>query len=448
MVTGIVLAIFLGGVGLILFRTNAVRARDALQNRLQNFVMAYIADTEISPLGRPLLPRLPPDPRFLRPGSGLYAVVASNRGFHWKSSSAIGGDFSFIQGVAVGECRFSGPIKTRLGRVYYYSRSVSLDFPKKRPVKLTFTVVQTERQLVHRRVRYKRSLIGWLFGLGLLLITMQLLLLRWSLAPLRKVASDMNRVERGESDHLSGRYPLELTGLTTCINSFIESEREQRTRYRRTMDDLAHSLKTPLAVVRSQVESALARHLPLRKTLLDQVRRMDELVAYQLRRAVTSGRKTFVATVVPLVDHAEDLARGLEKVYADRHILCEFDIDEGAVFHGERGDLLELMGNLLENAFKWAVGHVLLTARIEPCPSDRRRSGLRLSVEDDGQGIDASEVETLLQRGVRGDERVHGHGIGLSIVQDIVHAYHGALMVDRSPVWGGARFSVRFPADG
>jgi two-component system sensor histidine kinase PhoQ len=269
--------------------------------------------------------------------------------------------------------------------------------------------------------------------------------LRWSLTPLRRVASDMARVEHGDSAHLDSQYPQELVGLTDRINAFIASEREQRTRYRHTLADLAHSLKTPLAVIRSQVESPMDGDDAARRTgVLAQVRRMDELVAYQLSRAATSGRQTF-ASAVPIAGHAEDLVRSLEKVYAAKNLLCEFDIDDGAVFYGEQGDLLELMGNLLENAFKWAGHRVLLVVRQQPLPG-HSRAGLRLSVEDDGPGIAADQVEKVLQRGVRGDERVQGHGIGLSIVQDIVHAYKGELVVDHSPEFGGARFSVTLAA--
>jgi two-component system sensor histidine kinase PhoQ len=392
----------------------------------------------------PLLPDTPPDPMFSRPGSGLYAVVIGDNGFHWESPSALGRDFSFAKPLAAGQWQFNGPVDTQLGKLYYYSYGVVLDFPEREPVHLTFMVAQTEDQLEGNTSIYRRSVFGYLTTLGLMLIVLQLLLMRWSLTPLRKVASDMTRVERGESDHLDSQYPLELTGLTERINAFIDSEREQRTRTRNTLADLAHSLKTPLAVIRSQVEAATSMAPGSRGPLLDQVRRMDELVAYQLARAATSGRQTF-ATAIPIAGYAEDLVQSLEKVYAAKNVLCEFDIDEGAVFYGEQGDLLELLGNLLENAFKWASHHVLLVIKVQPQPG-RQRHGLSLSVEDDGPGIDADNVEKILQRGVRGDERVKGHGIGLSIVQDIVRAYRGDLVVDRSVEFGGARFSVQLPA--
>ncbi len=141
---------------------------------------------------------------------------------------------------------------------------------------------------------------------------------------------------------------------------------------------------------------------------------------------------------------AEEIVCGLEKVYAAKGVLCEFEIDPKACFYGEPGDLQELLGNLLENAFKWALSRVLLTAS----PGEQvgtRRPGLVLSVEDDGPGIPLEEVSKILQRGVRGDERVHGHGIGLSIVQDLVKGYRGELQVTRSDELGGACFEVVLP---
>ena len=440
--TGLVLAAFLGAIGWTLSRTYAASERNKLQDRLHDNVISYITGTDVRRDGKPLMPDTPPDPMFSRPGSGLYAVVLGDN-FNWESSSALGRDFSFLHQLEPGQQQFVGPVDTELGRLYYYSFGVALDVPLHDPVRLTFTVAQTEDELEGNTAVYRRSLVGWLATLGVMLIVLQLMLLYWSLTPLRKVASDMSRVERGDTDHLDSQYPVELTGLTERINVFIDSEREQRTRYRNTLADLAHSLKTPLAVMRSQLESSGEIPVNARLPVLDQVRRMDELVAYQLARAATTGRQTF-ASAVQIAGHAEDLVQSLEKVYAAKNVLCEFDIEDGAAFYGEQGDLLEMMGNLLENAFKWAGHHVLLVVKMQP-QAGRQRPGLLMSVEDDGPGIDDDKIEKVLQRGVRGDERVQGHGIGLSIVQDIVRAYNGELTVDRSAEFGGARFSVVLP---
>jgi two-component system sensor histidine kinase PhoQ len=241
---------------------------------------------------------------------------------------------------------------------------------------------------------------------------------------------------------MSERHPRELEPLTDSINAFIESERENLERQRNTLADLAHSLKTPLAVLRTQLDAG-SDGSALREELDAQLKRMNGLVTYQLARAASSGHKLFSAPVM-IEPHAEEIVRGLEKVYAGKRVLCEFEIDPRARFYGEPGDLQELMGNLLENAFKWARSRVLLTVTSLPAPANRR-AGLSLSVEDDGPGITDENIPVVLQRGVRGDERVHGHGIGLSIVQDIVRDYRGELHVSRSEELGGAQFSVTLP---
>jgi two-component system sensor histidine kinase PhoQ len=279
-------------------------------------------------------------------------------------------------------------------------------------------------------------------GLGLLLLLFQALLLVWSLRPLRAVARDLALVERGESEQLSGDYPMELSALTRGLNDFIKSEREHLRRYRNTLGDLAHSLKTPLAVMRGLFENE-SDGQRLRDGGLEQVVRMDEIVAYQLARAAKSGHQTYAAPLA-ILPHAEEIALMLEKVYARKGALAEFEVDARSMFHGDKGDLMELMGNLLDNAFKWCRGRVLLTAEPLGLPK-ARRPGLLLRVEDDGPGIPDDQVSEVLKRGVRGDERVQGHGIGLSIIGDIVSSYDGELKVGRSEQLGGAQFEVRLP---
>ena len=179
----------------------------------------------------------------------------------------------------------------------------------------------------------------------------------------------------------------------------------------------------------------------LRKEVGTQVRRMNEIVSYQLSRGVNAGHQMFAAPL-EISECADGIVTSLEKVYASKRILCEFELDPKARFHGDPGDLLELLGNLMENAFKWADNRVLLTTRDEPEPPECR-PGLLIMVEDDGPGIPPDQVDRLLQRGTRGDERVQRHGIGLPIVQNLAKAYHGDLEVGKSEELGGAMFVVR-----
>ncbi|HBK45215.1 MAG TPA: two-component sensor histidine kinase, partial [Xanthomonadaceae bacterium] len=208
---------------------------------------------------------------------------------------------------------------------------------------------------------------------GVVLLLLQAFILQWSLRPLRRVVNELTRVQRGAAQRMTEHHPRELEPLTDSINAFIESERENLERQRNTLADLAHSLKTPLAVLRTQLDSGAADS-DLRDELDVQLRRMNNLVSYQLARAASSGHKLFAAPV-PIESSAEEIVRGLEKVYSNKGVLCEFEIDPEARFHGEPGDLQELLGNLLENAFKWAHRRVLLTARPGPA-SGTRRAGL------------------------------------------------------------------------
>jgi len=445
----LVLAGFLGLAFFALDRAFYDAARSALHDRLQSYLFAYLAGSDTTRGGSLIPPEVGPDPRFDRPeASGLYATIVGDRilgvkGGVWRSISANGRELPLTGSLERGVVRFEGPIDTPSGKLFVLSQGVDWNSGARNELHLTFHVAEDDRTLAAQVDVYRRTLAIWLGGLGVVLLLLLLMVLRWSLAPLRKVAADLARVERGQQEHLAKDYPIELAGLTANLNTFIDAERERGQRYRNTLSDLAHSLKTPLAVMRSQLESDVEPEA-LRWTVLEQVGRMDEIVAYQLSRAATTGQQTF-ATPLPLEPYAEEIVRSLEKVYASKAVLCEFDIDPQARFQGDQGDLMELLGNLLENAFKWARHRVLLVVR-PIAARGNQRPGVCMEIKDDGPGIAPEDVARVLQRGVRGDERVQGHGIGLAIVQDIVRAYGGELEVDRAPTLGGARFTVRLPA--
>lgn len=443
------LVAFLALAGYALNAAFADTARNNLRERLKNYATSYAAGIDFTRDRSLYIREQPPDPRFDVPGSGLYLEVVMPDG-QGNSMSAEGPLLPDNQGrlLAPRQEVFEGPLAmTQIdgsdGEVYRYGLGLvwggdgdpSSEFP------YTIYVMEDSRALGAQLRLFRGALWFYLGGAGIILLLLQTVVLRWSLRPMRHVINELTHVQRGESERMSDDHPRELEPLTASINALIESERAHMERQRNTLADLAHSLKTPLAVLRTELDSGQSTDT-LREELDTQLKRMGNLVSYQLARAASGGHKLFSAAV-PIESTAEEIVSGLEKVYATKGVLCEFEIDEKACFHGEAGDLQELLGNLLENAFKWARSRVLLTAK--PHLDGNRRSGLLLVVEDDGPGIAGPDIAKVLQRGVRGDERVQGHGIGLSIVQDLIKDYRGELQVSRSEEMGGARFEVTLP---
>ncbi len=439
---------FLALAGYALDRAFVATAEDNLHQRLKAYALKYTDEIEFGRGGDLIPPYNTPDPRFDLPDSGLYAqiILPANS---WGSNSTLGPVMPAAPMMGPLEDAFDGPVSYQHangsdGAVYRYGigyvfvkRGTDAEYP--------YTIyVMEDAQTLDGQIRvFRGALWVYLGSAGLILLLLQMLILRWSLRPLRHVITELTRVQRGETSRMSEKHPRELEPLTDSINAFIESERENLERQRNTLADLAHSLKTPLAVLRTQLDSGGGDEAGLREELDSQLRRMSNLVSYQLARAASRGHKLFSAPV-EIESHAEEIVRGLEKVYAAKGVFCEFDIDPSARFYGEPGDLLELLGNLLENAFKWAKSRVLLTVKAGSV-APGRRPGLLLAVDDDGPGIAEEDVGKILQRGVRGDERVQGHGIGLATVQDVVRDYRGELTVSRSVELGGARFQVTLP---
>lgn len=435
---GIGLAAFLGLTGVVLDAAFRDSARAAVQDRLQGQVYALLAAAELADDGTLMIPAGLPEERLSRPGSGLYAGVFGTD-FKWLSDSALGVDLPWERGLDPGESRFSGPLASDAGTVFRLGQGVAWETDASGSVRFTFDVMESTAVFHEQVDRFRRTLWIWLGAAALVLLGLQYALQRWTLKPLRAVSAELEEVEAGRQEALHGRYPAELAAFRDHLNAFIQAEREHLKRYRNTLADLAHSLKTPLAVLRGGLSGGgpSSEDLP---RLRGQVDRMDELVAYRLKRAAHAGGRTLGAgtRVAPV---AEQVTSALEKVHAGRGLRCELALDPEAEFPGEEGDLYELLGNLADNAFKWARGRVRVTARAVPAD---RRHGLELAVEDDGPGMPPGKFDELVRRGARGDERKPGQGLGLAMVDDIVRAYGGKLSSETGAL-GGARVVVRFP---
>ena len=304
---------------------------------------------------------------------------------------------------------------------------------------MTLAVTENACNFYRELAEFEENLLTWLIAISSVLVCVQWVIMYWATKPLKRLMADLLKLEKGDELIFSEDYPSELRGLTASLNRLIENERSNLSRQRRTLGDLAHSLKTPLAVIHSELESDGVD----KEVIQQQVLYMNEIVAYQLKRAAVAGHRTFV-TGVPVIDVLDKLINTLKKVNPNRTVNVHTQIAPGAEFYGEKGDLMEVLGNLLENAFKWCdqnIDVLVKTLYME----GRKRTGIVIEIGDDGPGIPADKRADLLQRGVRGDEQVKGHGIGLSIVTDIVESYQGELEIKSHERLQGACFKVILP---
>ncbi|WP_196158322.1 ATP-binding protein [Reinekea sp. G2M2-21] len=274
--------------------------------------------------------------------------------------------------------------------------------------------------------------------IGLLVATVVLLVLlslvtAWGLRPLRLIATDLNRIRSGESEALAGSYPKELTPLTQSLNQLLHSEQGQRERYRKAMADLAHSLKTPLAVMRAVAN-------PNQVEIREQVDRMDQIVRYQLQRAVTDARKGPVLGQRCDVNGAvKRLGKALEKAFANDDKVLDLPDTDGEIYVAmDSNDVLEVLGNLIENAFKYGRSVIMVSFEVN-------EKTVLVNVDDDGPGLSEQESQQVLTRGKRLDSLQPGQGIGLAMVNDILSSYRLDMSISKSPL-GGARFSLALPA--
>jgi two-component system sensor histidine kinase PhoQ len=253
---------------------------------------------------------------------------------------------------------------------------------------------------------------------------------------LRTVTADLQQIERGHAERLEGDYPGELAGLTSSLNSLIMHSKAVQSRYRNSLDDLAHSLKTPLAILQSS-QPGNGPSDDSHALVSEQVQRMDEIIHHQLQRAAVSGRST-LARPVAVGKVLERLLRTLDKVYREKQVAVELDLDPEATFTGDEADLTEVLGNLLENAYKYCRSAVRVGVK-----SAQHAGSVEISIEDDGPGIAPDQVDTLLQRGKRMDESIPGQGIGLSMASEIIALYDGKLSFTASPL-GGTLIRISF----
>jgi signal transduction histidine kinase len=271
------------------------------------------------------------------------------------------------------------------------------------------------------------SLVGGLF------------LVRKAVAPFQSLRAGLSLVREGRGQRIDGDYPSEVQPLVNDLNALLEERERAVARALATAGDLAHGLKTPLAVLAQEAEQAAAEgHHELAATLRQLVERMQRQVDYHLARArATATARTAPGVRCAVLPSVEGLVRTMRRPHAGRELTIEADVAPAHEIRGRREDLEEMLGNLLDNACKWARSRVRVSSSAEG-------DWLSISVDDDGPGLDASMRARVLQRGVRADQQVGGSGLGLAIVNDLAELHGGSVALETSPL-GGTRARLQLP---
>src|SRR5215510_16136196 len=289
---------------------------------------------------------------------------------------------------------------------------------------------------------FDRALALTFVILAAVLLLTTMFQVRFGLAPLKRISESLAAIRAGTAERLSGQFPVEIEPLARETNALLESNREIVERARTHVGNLAHALKTPLSVILNEASAHSAD--PFAHKVLEQADVMRDQVAHHLERARIAARVTIVGTVTEVAPAIEALRRTMEKIHRDRGIAIAVKADPQARFRGERQDLEEMAGNLVDNACKWAASQVFIEVMVERPAVSGTGPRLRIIVDDDGRGLSAAERAQVSRRGQRLDESKPGSGLGLSIVIDLAALYGGSLSLGNAPI-GGLRAELVLP---
>ncbi len=410
-------------------------ADSAQQKRLKNYIYSLLTAANFTESGEVNMPDTLAKPEFSLPNSGLYAFINDeNLSVIWRSKSLLGLDIEPILISPNTETeRYSTVTLTSDTQLLTLAYRVIWENSLGQQYIFIVNVAEDLATLQEQKVGFERNLWYWLGGTGIALLLVQLIVLRWSLRPLKNVANDLQAIESGLQQRLSKDYPTELKQLTKNINALLDHEEFRRKRYQNSLADLAHSLKTPLAVLRSDIETTDDLYA-LQQNSTKQLKQISDLVHYQLQRASTEG-KTSLQAPHNIKDIFNKLLTSLQKVYIAKRIDAHLEIKDDITLNADEGDLYELFGNLLDNAYKYCHQQVNVTI-------EHAEGVTYIKIEDDGPGIPSELHQDVLKRGRRLDSQIEGQGIGLAIVRDIIDAYHGEIQFDQSQALGGARITL------
>lgn len=301
----------------------------------------------------------------------------------------------------------------------------------------SYAVAGDAGEIDRDRAEFTNMLVAALALLGIGLVAATLFQVRFGLSPLRAIRENLAAIRSGKVERLEGELPDEIKPLQEELNALIQSNREIVERSRTHVGNLAHALKTPLSVISNE---ARAKEGPLAAKVLEQAEIMRTQITHHLDRARVAARSSVIGDATEVDSVLQALKRTLDRIYEERGLDIEVEVVPGLKFAGERQDFEEMVGNLLDNACKWANWRVKVSAE-----SARASGHFIVLVDDDGPGLSEEDRAKAVKRGQRLDESKPGSGLGLSIVADLAHLYKGRFELEPSPE-GGLRARLELPA--
>ena len=411
--------------GAVLSNAFRLAAQNSFDAALASDMDGLIAAAEPDPNGGVMLQSRFLNHNFTRVYSGLYYQIRAGATGGQISRSLFDHEIVPVKQVRQGALTWGEAAGPEGQNLRVVSRRVDL-MPDQASGDYTFLVAGDMAEVERQTDEFNVTLIWSFLLLGLGLIAAILLQVRIGLLPLRRVSEALARIRDGKARRLDGHFPTEIEPLATELNSLIQHSEEVVGRARTHVSNLAHFLKTPLSVLAAEAD---AQPGPLAESVKRQVFSMRRQVDHYLSRARAAGSLDVLGNRTQVSAVMDDLARVIGRIHAPRGIVIDAECADHIYFRGERQDLEEMLGNLIDNGCKWARARVRVR-----CEAGAGR--LVLTVEDDGPGLSAEQRTQVGERGERLDETVPGSGLGLAIVRDISKLYGGFFLLDASPMGG------------
>jgi len=399
---------------------------DATEKTLEAQLYSLISEVDFTEHGI-IMPSTILAPELNRLNSDTYAMIYRDDDPVWNSESAV--NLNYVPEQIETKAGAADFRLVEYNNAAYWQLSLTVILNNiDQSEQARFILVKRNDALLRLMGGFKQTLVDWMFIMGVAIAGLMAIGFIWSARPLQRLDKEIKAIESGDIQEIKGLYPVELQTIKADLNLLLESQQRQKERYRASLSDLAHALKTPLAVLKS---SPLANDADAQ----EQLDRINVMIEHQLKRAATGASDTWKKQT-PIKPVLDSILSAMAKVYRDKDIIFNCTVTEKDYFLGDQTDLMELLGNLIDNACKACRSQV----EIQVIQS----KNLCIGISDDGPGVPKDKRESLLTRGARLDTYESGHGVGMAIVSDLVKSYNGTLTITDADNLAGAQFILEF----